>query len=637
MIPRLLRRFSRDFGLVGSRRVGLAPRRAARQARGPRLCRLEPLEERTVLSLSLAGTEVPTDESMPTSPRIAFVDDGPMKTAVVEFSFAGMPDLTDLGAGYAVSLEGEESWVVEGDPVVPVRESTLLLPQGTQICSVAVDYLDPGLVVATGIQLAAAPMPGTSDEPGDWTVVTEAFPARQPVAYSNYTLAGYRLGSLRVFPVQYEAGTGTVTYHSEIAVTLTTAPADDTGALPTRDSEADRARVTALVDNPEMLESYQTTTYASATPGDDDAPMPLTSYEYVIITSSALESSFQSLVDQKISRGLTAGIVTTEYIYDNYSLTEDHTNDPQGASGVKADKIRSFIRDSYLNRGTTWVLLGGDVDVVPQRGVYVESGSWVEYNMPSDMYFACLDGPWNSDGDNRWGEGPEPGGPPGDGAGGGEIDLMPEVYIGRAPVSNTTEATNFVNKTIQYETTAHPNPTKAIFLGEKLSDTVYGADSCIEIRNDCLPASWLDDLVERYDKVATWTGAQFTADLNASPHIVTHLGHGATTSNARLNNSTVEGLTNTDPYFMYSQACDSGAFDANDSIAEKHVVSAHGAFGVVMNAREGWYASFPSYSHYYAKEFWDAIFNKGKLHLGEANHDSKIDNIASVGWTGTYR
>ena len=106
--------------------------------------------------------------------------------------------------------------------------------------------------------------------------------------------------------------------------------------------------------------------------------------------------------------------MTTDYIYANYQGTENHDN---------ADKIRDFIRDSYLHHGTRWVLLGGDPAVVPVRGVYVSTYSGTETNLPSDLYYACLDGTWNGDGDGYWGEAT-------DGGSGGDIDLTAEVYVG---------------------------------------------------------------------------------------------------------------------------------------------------------------------------------------------------------------
>jgi VCBS repeat-containing protein len=504
-----------------------------------------------------------------------------------------------------------------------------------RIASVAVDYLDPGGVLGEGVQLVAAPEDGGSSDPATWTsVVATSFPGQDAVGYSNWTVAGYNLGGLRVFPVQYEAATGTLLYHGDIAVTVTAVPGESGATV--RNLTADRERVAGLIDNPEALDAYAAGLDGSAADGSgtllgDSGPQPAgdppASYQYVIVTSAALESSFQPLVAQKQSRGLTAAIVTTEYIYANYTGLEST------ALRDNADKIRDFIRDSYLNRGTRWVLLGGDVEVVPKRGVYVENGSYVETSMPSDLYFACLDGPWNGDGDSRWGEAT-------DGIGGGEIDLMAEVYVGRAPASNATEANNFVAKTIQYETQVHPNAHKAVFLGEKMDVNTYSSNSAIDIRDTVLPATWLPELVERYDTATySFSRTDVLGDLNASPHIVESSGHSNASTDSRITTTDVGVLTNTFPYFMYSQGCNAGSFDTADvSIGEKHVVAEHGAFGVVMNARYGWYSGgWPSGSHYYAKEFWDAVYNEGKLHLGEANQDSKDDNLWRVIEFGDYR
>jgi len=102
-----------------------------------------------------------------------------------------------------------------------------------------------------------------------------------------------------------------------------------------------------------------------------------------------------------------------------------------------------------------------------------------EQSVPSDLYYQCLDGNYNSDGDNRWGE-------PNDGPGGGDVDLSAEVYIGRVSAENTDEMANWVYKDIAYENSASdPYRLNAMMVGEYLgfggvSD--YATDSMEEIR-----------------------------------------------------------------------------------------------------------------------------------------------------------
>ena len=299
------------------------------------------------------------------------------------------------------------------------------------------------------------------------------------MTYSSSILDGYDLGVLRVFPVQYDAATGTLFYHRDIAVTVS-AERDQAAIGVFRGLAADQERVAGLVENPAMLAGYAAAISAS---GEREAAPLSTNYQYVIITSSALQSSFQPLLNEKIARGLTGEIVTTEYIYANYTGTENNDN---------ADKIRSFVRDTYLNHGTQWVLLGGDSEVIPARGVYASTSSETDTNLATDMYYACLDGPYNGNGNGIWGEW-------NDGAGGGGVDLTAEVYVGRVPASNATEAANFVAKTIQYETTAAPNVQKAVLIGEQLDSSTYGSGSGIAIRDATLPATWKAQVTELYD------------------------------------------------------------------------------------------------------------------------------------------
>ncbi|NMC18815.1 MAG: hypothetical protein GYA33_00190, partial [Thermogutta sp.] len=137
-----------------------------------------------------------------------------------------------------------------------------------------------------------------------------------------------------------------------------------------------------------------------------------------------------------------------------------------------------------------------------------------------------------------------------------------------------------------------------------------------------------------------WTGSELTAELNASPNLVHHLGHANSVYAARLLRSDVAALNNDFPFFLYSQGCDAGSFDTQDvAIAEQFVVSSGGAAAAVMNTRYGWYApgSTPAGSHDYALEFFDAVFNEGIGRVGDAQNDSKLDNLFRVGTDGAYR
>lgn len=566
-----------------------------------------------------------------------FQDDGDTQQAVFEYTFQGTPSIEEVNGGALVTLDGESTWISTGDAVVPVRSSTILLPPGTSIVSVSATYLDEGVTLGqSSVSLLTAPAAVSSDtsldELDDWStwtdVLSTSLTVENAVQYVNETLAGYSLGVLSVFPVEYDAASGTLVYHSQVSVTITTSDAGSTDTASLRDLENDAARVTALVDNVAELVAYEalatapttTSTVVSATTSPAAA---LGQADYVVITSEALAPAFGSLIAEKISRGLTAMLVTTEYIYANYTGTENHDN---------ADKIRDYIADAYAYQGTIWVLLGGDTEVVPARGVYGQVGSVVETNIACDLYYAALDGTWDGDGDGIWGEAT-------DGAGGGDVDLAAEVYIGRAPVSTLTEASNFVAKTVQYDTTAQSNTTTIVLLGEELDSQTQGSSSGEIIEEESVPADY--EVIELYDTSTTeWTTEELLDVLNGNPNLVEHLGHSSDACNARLTISDVASLTNSDPYFMYSQGCDAGSFDTEDvCIGEQQVVSECGAVAVVMNSRYGWYVpgDNPGGSHNFAASFWDGALSQGILHLGEATQYSKESNLFRVKSTGMDR
>ena len=541
------------------------------------------------------------------------------------FSFTGQPALRLCDGIASVSLEGEDMWLNTGDPGLPVRHSYVLLPQGTRVADYEV-ALGPGQLLASNIGLLLTPPFNTSDvdtdAPAENQLALNAFPQPDQKLVTNHIMNGYSLALVNVFPVQYDADTRSLWYYPNVMVMLTTESIAEAQAVCRTDAPV-LERIVQLVDNDSYVNNYE-----DGVPGTRPVAGTLPPggpFQYVIVTGAVLQEEFQVLADYKSARGITATVVTTDYIYANFTGIE---------GGDGPDKIRDFIRAAVNDWGTQWVLLGGDIDRVPMRGAYgyVPSlgGPTVDNNIPADIYFACIDGMWNSDGDTIWGESS-------DGAGGADVDLVPDVSFGRAPVSSEAEAMQFIDKVMAYQSSVHANATTAIFLGEQLDSETWACNLKEIVLDNEFPAGWT--VTERYERDAPWTGDDFIADLNASPHIVNHGGHANEWWNAKIGIADVDNLSNTDPYFMYSWGCYSGAFDRADAIAEHHVMGAHGAFAVIMNSRYGWYwvgNNEDGPSHRYDREFWNAVFEEEMLSLGQANTDSKLDNLYLVG-NGAFR
>jgi hypothetical protein len=399
-----------------------------------------------------------------------------------------------------------------------------------------------------------------------------------------------------------------------VSVTLAEAKTAVNDVSLLRRQDPQLSKIITFADNPDAAEAYHAQVLRSV--------KPLMVFDYLLVTTAALTNSFQPLVEQKIADGLSVKVETVENILAGYSGVDD------------AAKLRTFITYAYTNWNTTYVLLGGDISTVPYRQAYANVGGDVDATMPCDLYFACLDGSWNSDGDNNWGE-------PTDGEGGGDVDLLAEVYVGRAPVDNAAEVAYFIGKTLSYEQNKHANAASARFLAEYLGNYggthAQGGDSLDTLMPSfsAYEVDWLDD---RPTNGETWSASDCVDALNLSPHLVAHDGHANETYALRMDNSDIDDLSNAEPFLLNSLGCYCGAFDYSDCFAEDLVKrNEYGAFAVLMNSRYGWFNSNNEwmFSGEFMRCFFDELLVQGNTNIGVANQLGKHDMIGSVETSGS--
>lgn len=129
-----------------------------------------------------------------------------------------------------------------------------------------------------------------------------------------------------------------------------------------------------------------------------------------------------------------------------------------------AARVRAFLQDARTYWQTRWVLIGGDTEVIPIRKAYAQATVLGTRLIPTDLYYSCLDGSWNADGDDRYGEYPRLGEP------GDDVDFIPDVFVGRAPVATAAEARAFVEKTCGYMLEPGDNDRTALILGDVINE-----------------------------------------------------------------------------------------------------------------------------------------------------------------------
>jgi len=516
-----------------------------------------------------------------------------------------------------------------GEPNIPSKGAYILLPPKSKASSIQVTAGEKHLLgVGFRVDPVGKPIPITGSSVVQKISTnnliyqsSSLYPGKLYTEVGTYSFRGYEILVLQLHPVQYNTVTGELYYYDNLQVTVDTVYDNGANSL-FRGFEQDKQDVIKKIDNPSVAEQYNIIKSSS-----------MDSYDLLILTTDSLKSGFEPLKEVHDATGTSTVIKT---------LTD------VGASDLES--IRNYIRDAYINWGISYVLIGGDDGVVPAPILWVsgmdENVTLYETYMPSDIYYACLDGPYNYDDDNKWGE-------PNDGTNGGDVDLIAEVYVGRACVDNTADVNNFVTKTVAY---INKNPDdaylkKVCLAAEYLGDygiASYGSTYMNQLIDGCsddgyttvgVPSSNYT-ITQLYDSPSYyWDYTELMAIINSGVHIINHLGHAYYDYNMKMYLSDVDDLNNpsNEACFIYSQGCMSGGFDnpdGYDCIAEEFTVkTSHAAFAGIWNARYGFFWSYSTDgdSQRLNRQFWDAVFGEGIPQIGKANHDSKEDNLAIIG------
>jgi len=433
------------------------------------------------------------------------------------------------------------------------------------------------------------------------------------VLFSNngvYSFRGFSILVMTLYPVQYVASTGEIRYYTRLTVTISLESDHRFNPL-----------LRGLREDTQVL--YQRGYYNNLYPlNDDESPSSTLSdtYDLLIITDDSLRESFLPLAEKHNETGVRTIIKTLSEI------------------GSTAEEIRDFIRNEYVNHGIDYVLLGGDTQIIPAKQLYFGRGDTGEdvYG-PSDLYYSCLDGDFDGNGNGILGE-------PDD-----DVDMLAEVYVGRAPVDDQYETEIFVYKTIRYiDSGILSNNTyigRVLLVGEKLQSNpdTYGDDSMEELVDGSsnngyttrgVPSNRFQ-IYRLYERVFQWSEDDIVNMINKGVYLVSHLGHGNYYNVMKLTNSSIYSLVNSKTFLLYSQACNAGGFDKSDCIIEYLTVKTpYGAFAAIANSREGWYTPGGTNgpSQRYNREFYDALFNESitdpsMRRISIAFQDSKEDNL----------
>jgi len=408
---------------------------------------------------------------------------------------------------------------------------------------------------------------------------------------------------------------------------------------------------------------------ATVTINEDD-PMP-GQVDYLIITSDDLASSFDTLATHRASHnGFAAEVRTITWISTNY------------AGADNKEKIRACIIDYVTTRNLSYVLLGGDNTVVPDRDTHVTCGSYSCKDIPTDLYYSGLDSNWDENGNGTYGEANT--------TAGDEGDMAYDVIVGRIPVRTSSQADNYINKVIDYDTSPPLDiARKYVMSGKKLWNSYTGDDRPSDTMDDghmqfrdsshptvCDDEMWMRrtyrDRVQAYgwvptqvaclfDSLTSWDSTTAGDYAASSSHMQTRFSEGWNISCNDTHGNTgilsadggsfgtghAAGMTRPTLHF-YTGACLSGGFDKGEpSLSEAMIRSVAGGSLVYLGcSRYGWGSKdTPPASDYstggtssaYMRKWLELIFKDAVLEVGAAFAEHKLAYSGSSGSNGSYR
>jgi hypothetical protein len=548
-------------------------------------------------------------------------------------------------------VRGGSTLLESGAPALPVLPLRFVMPRGTQVRSALLQATEWEAVGRADDLAVVAPLMSSDGESVTQMPYESSqthakaqgeFPASPLVVGAHGFLHGYSIVELELFPMRVRAdGVVERLAAATIEMGFDAAAEGETDIRRLVDwpglRAMDRSSVETLVLNPESVPAYAPPRGDSVLFQSGKAPTPNEGHvEWVVVTTPELAGEFERLAQHRRETGLSAAVVTVDWILANYRNGSD-----------LQETIRRFFAEAYANWGLRYALIGGDADLVAPRYArsnFYPSGSSTD--IPTDAYFGCLDGNWNANGNGLYGEAYLNAGFPGD-----LVDLIPEFPVGRAPVRDLAQTTTFIDKVIEYERPTNPSiHGNALFLSEVLFPsnwdgiapiTLDGATYSEDIIFDSIIGglnfvqSWR--LYENYTPYIGATQETLIASLDSINSgnfgLVTHVGHGfyynASVGDGNIFAVDAKSLTNGPNYFwLHALNCSSAAFDF-DCLLEAFVQNPNGGSVLSIGSSR---AAFPTTADYFEQIYFDQLFVQNKLRVGDAMVAARL--VAGPGTAG---
>lgn len=376
-----------------------------------------------------------------------------------------------IGNYTVLSLPFFETTREIGDPELPCTTLYYLIPCDKQVVSITV--LDSTMTTLPGtylvypkqldIPVGEAQGSGFINPNPNVYNSNNPYPSQPLGIFEHSVINGYHLVGIHVCPLKYYPLNGKIEMLTSIRFQLAFENSTETIIRPLTQPrsmyETAKSHILSQIRNQGVFNQINggplsiTNLNSKATRGINLLNMPLdTDPEFVIITNDTdvdgnslfdsisgknMTDVFQEFADWKTKKGVPTTVVTVDEICSNYSGSDTQ------------EKIHNFLADTYQHYGMLYLILGGDINVIPARLIdtiiITHETSRVKFSpLYSDLYYTSITTSWDSNGNGVYGENIYDNN-------NDIIDVNPGFYYGRASVENVIEAETFVNKELAYE------------------------------------------------------------------------------------------------------------------------------------------------------------------------------------------
>lgn len=344
----------------------------------------------------------------------------------VSYSFSNallIPD--DLHEGcYMWEIPGFNNNCIKGQSGYPFIIDSFEIPNGKNpvltITSQSSKTFSYSMAPARPLKLESDDLQYTSSDVTPITQTQDAAPVRI-IGIDYYR--GHKIARVLVSPAISNGYRQTTKAYLSISYTISykDAPTFDDGITPKQINDNILGSI--------VLGNYSVPTIQNSTTLSVAAP------KYLILTTNALSKAANTFAEWKKTLGFNTSVITQ--------------------SSWTANAIKSTLMEAYGNStNLTYVLLLGNNTLLPTTTSSIALTSYQTTQVYSDYPYSCLD---SSNDDN------------------------PDVYLGRMPASNLSEAETIINKVISYE--KNPPASNSFYKNYLVASYFYSDNKGYEMSN----------------------------------------------------------------------------------------------------------------------------------------------------------